>query len=161
MTDQERKTMSGQRRKVYAPHSEERRTKQSLADGMSIHEQLKRYANMGLVPSGGGQPRYGDFSGMDDYQEALLRVREAEAEFLRLPAAVRKVADNDPGKFLEMVYGGRADLLEEMVRGGLARVHMPEGVTLEGVQETINKANAPPAPPQAPPAKPEKGPSAS
>lgn len=111
--------------RVTVPVDDTVMTKQASADYQSIESQLKRYVNMGLVPSMGHAPRYGDFTGIGDFHDCLQRVREAEQQFAGLPAHVRKLADNDPGKFLEMVYGGKPEVVDELVKAGLLEVQLP------------------------------------
>lgn len=48
------------------------------------------------------EPLYGDFSSAMDLHTATNRVIAAQAHFDGLPSKVRKVADNDPVKFLEL-----------------------------------------------------------
>lgn len=50
-----------------------------------------------------GQPFYADLSRSVDFHTQHNRVIAAQARFMDLPASVRKVADNDPGKLLDLL----------------------------------------------------------
>lgn len=100
--------------------------KQAPASQQSVSELLKRYVNMGMVPANGPAPTYGDFTGLTDFRECLDRVMAAQDQFSRLPARVRRVAENDPGMFLEMVFGGQPEVMAELVAAGLAEAQIPK-----------------------------------
>lgn len=111
--------------RVTVPEDPTRLTKQAPRDGTSVEEQLRSYQRAGLVPSSGRQPRYGDFTGIGDFHECLQRVTEARDQFQQLPATVRALASNDPGIFLEMLYGGKREFLEQLERAGLLEIQKP------------------------------------
>lgn len=113
------------RRRVLAPHSNVQMTKQAEGPQQSVSQLLSRYVNAGLVPGNGPPPTYGDFTGIGDAHEAMNRVMRMQDDFMDLPASVRKVADNDPGLFLEMVFGGRPEMIKELEAAGLAKVQWP------------------------------------
>lgn len=100
------------------------RTKQSDAAMTDINAIMKRYVAHGVIPpTAGRRPRYGDFTGATSFHEALGRVMEAEREFAALPAAVRDLCDNDPGKFLEMLQVD--ELREDLLEAGLDPLRVP------------------------------------
>lgn len=115
----------GDRVRSTMPVDSTQMTKQAPADQQRVSEILKRYVNMGMVPSNGVQPTYGDFTGVGDFHECLERVRRAQADFMLMPAKVRQVAENDPGLFLEMFFGGRPEILAELEAAGMLAVHRP------------------------------------
>lgn len=79
-------------------------TKDSFKDECDINNIVRKYKATGQLPSLVRQDaRYGDFSDVPTYMEALERVRLAEEAFSALPAEVRKDCDNDPAVFLEKV----------------------------------------------------------
>jgi len=45
-------------------------------------------------------PQYGDFTAVTDFQTALHQVRQAQNQFMALPAELRREFDNDPGQLL-------------------------------------------------------------
>ena len=87
-----------------------------------------------LLHKNEAQPRYGDFSTVDDFQAAQNIVIQANEAFLALPAAVRDRMHNSPAELLRFVAD--ADNLEEAIELGL--VDKPE------------ETPAPPAPPEPP-----------
>lgn len=113
--------------------------KQSMADDANINTIIGKWIAHGAIPFGmnGRAPRYGDFSSGLDFHTAMMQVREAERQFDMLPSRVRAKCDNDPQKFLEMVYDpARRD---ELVKLGLVEDAMPDAARV-GTQP------APPAP---------------
>lgn len=104
------------------------RTKQSFARDCDINAIVARFTSTGVFEHvDEREARYGDFTGLQDYQEAVNRVSEARNDFMDLPAQVRAWANNDPGEYLELMqdpanahelremgYTELADDLEEM-----------------------------------------------
>lgn len=111
------------KRKSLHPAGGESRTRQSSADEMEINNIIRRYIRTGTAPVTGATPTYGDFSSALSYHEALSRVRQAQADFMELPAEVRKVADNDPGKFVELLAD--PEQLQRMIDQGLPDDRIP------------------------------------
>lgn len=93
--------------------------KQSFKDECDINTLMERYQRSGVIEHvnrfGG---RYGDFTGVQDYQASVNQVLEAQEAFMTLPSSVRKRFDNDPGVFLDFVM--EPSNLDEMVSLGLA-----------------------------------------
>jgi phage internal scaffolding protein len=60
------------------------------------------------------QPTYGDFTSSRDLHDCILRVQEAQDEFMLLDAHIRARFDNDPGKLLDFVSNpdNRAEAIE-------------------------------------------------
>lgn len=79
------------------------RTQQHFKEECDINTIVKRFGISGVVPGAARMPEYGDFTAATDYQTALNSVLEAQAEFMKLPAHVRKAFDNDPQQLLEFV----------------------------------------------------------
>lgn len=123
-----------ERIRVVAPEGGRVMTKQSMALETDVNHILARWIHHGTPPNGNGSaPRYGDFSNFDSYHAALDLVMEAQSEFGRLPAHVRDHVDNDPGKFLDMVFDpGRRD---ELVALKLAPELVPEAARAAPVAE--------------------------
>lgn len=90
-------------------------TKQGLG-GLETQEIAERYIRTGSLDSWNSrEARYGDWSGVPEYREALDRVLEAQEAFEALPANVRDHVQNDPVKFLEMVFDpARQDELKSL-----------------------------------------------
>lgn len=100
-------------------------TKQD-ASGGTAGDLMRRWINRGTVVLPSQVPTYGDFTGLDDFHTVMNRIKAAEAEFLALPAAVRKACDNDPGKFLEMVNDPNPDQVEKLKELGLVEGRIPD-----------------------------------
>lgn len=101
MTD---KNLTRERDRLSAPVGERTRTKQSFKDECDINKIVNRFRKTGqLTHVTGGEPIYGDFSKSVELQEAIERVEAAWTGFMNLDAHIRKAADNDPVKLLEML----------------------------------------------------------
>ena len=100
------------------PSGGKSKTKQADADAADINKIIKRFYRTGLlddmVP---GEARYGDFTGSLEYYDAMVKVREAQEDFLLAPAELRRYCDNDVGKFLDLVQD--PDQLEKLKELGL------------------------------------------
>jgi phage internal scaffolding protein len=98
-------------RTAYEPHkkyvfktSGESLTQQHYKEECDVINIIKRHDRNGIIEHvQRGQARYGDFSEVADYREALDLVRDAQDEFMTIPSDIRKKFDNDPGKFYEFV----------------------------------------------------------
>lgn len=94
-------------------------TKQAEKDACDVNLILNRFERTGVLPDMIRQDgRYGDFSDVGTYQEALNTVILAQEQFEALDAHVRDRFGNDPMKMLE--FCSRSENLEEMVKLGLA-----------------------------------------
>lgn len=109
---------------VCAPSGGASLTKQSFKDECDVNQIMARWVSHGVAPPvNRREPVYGDFTDVVEFQEAVQRVRTAEAMFAALPANVRRRCDHDPGKFLEFM-GDEANL-PEMVELGLIKAVAP------------------------------------
>jgi len=109
--------------RVYQPEGGRVMTKQSEADACNINLMLARWLKTGVVKITGQRPMYGDFANVDEYHAMVNRLQAAEAEFMRIPAKVRKRADNDVGKFVELVMD--VDNRDELLELGLDESYFP------------------------------------
>lgn len=100
-------------------------TKQSFKDETDINGIMRRYQETGLIEHVKKyEGRYGDFSGIPDYQTALQKVIDAQEMFNSLPSSIRNRFQNDPGEFLAFATDPKnADALIEM---GLAKPVAPD-----------------------------------
>lgn len=142
MTDEVRRP----RRRVSKTIVGETRTKQAFKDQTNINDVVRRYAQTGMWDHlQKREPQFGDFSLSADLKTAIDRVRGAEDDFNSLPAAVRKVADNNPVKFLELL--AEEDTARELQAAGLP-INLPEKAPEAKPEEA---AGPPPSePPEAP-----------
>lgn len=122
--------------------------KQSDKDSCDINLIMKRYEATGQLPDLiARDARYGDFSSVPSYQEALEIVSKAEEQFGLLPAVVRDRFANNPEEMLRFCADSRNH--EEMVRMGLALPGKPANAHGGGHQPSGQPAPAP-ASPEAP-----------
>jgi len=77
-------------------------TKQEFLEESDINVIISRYRKTGVLPNTFGDVgSYGDFSNVTNFQDAMIKIHEAEDMFMSLPANVRAKFENDPGQFLE------------------------------------------------------------
>lgn len=95
------------------------RTIQSERDSADINTIVRQFGLTGKLPEGVRIPTYEDWSdAVNDYQTAVEALREAQNNFLALPASLRSRFHNDPQAFLE--YCTNEANLPEMRSLGLA-----------------------------------------
>jgi phage internal scaffolding protein len=107
------------------------RASQSFRDECNINKILNRFSKVcggdylqKMHGYAGGT--FGDFSGVTDYRSALEQVQRAKEVFLRIPAKVRAVFNNDPAYFLDFCQDPKnLDKLREM---GLAKAAVEKAV---------------------------------
>ena len=116
MLERREKRANGSRRVVQVCEGVSK-TEQCHANEVNINSIVSRYQKTGFLPLAGGSPRYGDFTGVEDYHSACEAVREAEAGFMTLPPEVRKRFANDPGELLDFLSDEKN--LDEAVKLGL------------------------------------------
>jgi len=75
---------------------------QHFKEECDINTILEKFNITGVLPQT-LSPRYGDFTGIGDYHDALNRVIAAQDEFEALPAQIRARFDNDPAKLMEFL----------------------------------------------------------
>ncbi|QXP08288.1 MAG: internal scaffolding protein [Arizlama microvirus] len=99
-------------------------TKQSDLKDTDINAIMKRFERTGQLPDMIVKtPRYGDFSEVPTYQEALEIVNLANDQFANLDVSIRNRFDNDPAKFLNFATDSKN--VDELERFGLLK---PEAV---------------------------------
>lgn len=123
---------------------------QQFKDECDINVIVERFGLTGEMPLNPQVPKYGDFTGVYDFQSALNAINQAEASFMELPAKVRARFENDPQQLLEFVSDEKNR--EEAQSLGLLKITPPEAVK--------SVASPPPIPPseksEEKPAKPSK-----
>lgn len=132
-----------ERRRVTHREGGEQVTKESHALETDIPTIVRRYKAAG-IPLPEVPPRYGDFSTGQDFHAALSRVRDAELEFMQLPSSVRRVCDNDPGRFLSMF--GTEDGRELLAAAGLPPELRPGAETTPSEPSSAEPAAQPAEP---------------
>lgn len=79
------------------------RAQQQFKDETDINNILRQFNVTGLLPESPLSPRYGDFTGIVDYQSALNAVIAAEDGFMSLPAEIRASFGNDPEQLINFL----------------------------------------------------------
>lgn len=75
-------------------------TQQEFKEESNINFIAERYGLTGELPQVLDLPKYGDFTGIFDFQTAQNQVRHAIEQFMTLPAKLRAKFDNSPQKLL-------------------------------------------------------------
>lgn len=138
-------------RTAYDPHkkyvfktSGESLTQQHFKEECDVINIIKRHDKNGIIEHvQRGQARYGDFSEVADYREALDLVRDAQNEFMTIPSDIRKKFENDPGKFYEFV--SNPDNKEELKEMGFIEtpeVGKPSSVPTQALSEAGEPSTA-------------------
>lgn len=104
---------------------------QHFKDECDINVIVHRFGLTGELPQGLRLPTYGDYTGIFDFQTAMNAIREANVNFMQLPAEIRARFDNDPQKYLQFCEEAvQADPKSakhmEAVELGLITPHVPE-----------------------------------
>lgn len=83
---------------------QEGKTKQSDNQDADINVIMNRWLKTGDLTFSSRPAVYGDFSSGLDFHTAMNRILAAQEAFDAQPAHVREHVDNDPGKFMDLVY---------------------------------------------------------
>ena len=73
---------------------------QSAEEESNINTIVRRFGISGELPNDLRMPQSGDFTGLPDFHTAMNLVRQAQEEFVRVPAEVRARFANDPQAFM-------------------------------------------------------------
>lgn len=76
---------------------------QNTKDECDINEIVRRFGITGTLPDNFNPPQYGDFTGINTYQDALLAVRDAGESFMEMPAELRARFNNDPAQLIDFL----------------------------------------------------------
>lgn len=147
-------------RSAYEPHRKvqfvttgESLTQQHFKEECDVINIIKKHDRNGIIEHvQRGQARYGDFSEVHDYREALDLVRDAQSEFMNIPSDIRKKFDNDPGKFYEFVSD--PENKDELIEMGFidpqasSVVSSPDDKSSSGAVEPPNSSDSPEEPTQ-------------
>ncbi|WNK13378.1 MAG: internal scaffolding protein [Microvirus sp.] len=77
------------------------KTQQQFKDETDINVILERFGITGQMPITTMQPLAGDFTAIEDYQQALNAVHAAEQNFMQLPSKIRDKFNQDSRKFVD------------------------------------------------------------
>lgn len=94
-------------------------TQQHFAEECDIRNIIKKHDRTGLISHvARGVAEYGDYSQVNEYREALDLINNADDAFGNLPAAIRKMFNNNAGEFFE--FATDPANVPEMIKLGLA-----------------------------------------
>lgn len=74
---------------------------QNAKDECDINTIVRRFGLTGELPNNVRMPKYGDFTNVTTYHEAMNAVIAANESFMQLPADIRSRFNNDPGAFVD------------------------------------------------------------
>lgn len=105
---------------------------QSAEEECNINTIVRRFGITGELPNNLRMPQSGDFTNVPDFHTAMNLVRQAQEEFVRVPAEIRARFNNDPARFMAFVEDDAN--YDEALRLGLvnARPVVPPSGTPEG-----------------------------
>lgn len=134
------------------------RTQQSYTEEADINYIVKQFGLTGQLPQVQA-PVYADYTGITDFQSAQNAIRQAQEEFMQLPAHIRAKFDNDPQRLLEFVADDKnyeaaeamgilyPEAVQERRRkakeDALAKQHAEDQRLLEAQQRLAKKAEPP------------------
>ena len=138
------KTGYGERERVQSEPKGESLTQQHFAHEADVRNIIKQYDKTGLIANvQKGVARYGDYSEVNEYREALDLVNEANGMFAELPAELREMFQNNAGTFLEFATNPENE--QKMIDLGLKEAPVQEETPIKAEK----KAAEPPAPQEA------------
>lgn len=112
-------------------------TQQQYKNDVNINQIIARFHKTGILPSGNLNPVYGDVSNVRDLQTMRNIIIEAEQNFLKLPAKIRKRFRNDPAELL--TFMAHEDNRSEAISLGL--IEKPKTVTVPPLDVTVTTDN--------------------
>ncbi len=139
------KTGYGERQRVKTEPKGESLTQQHFAHEADVRNIIKQYDKTGLIANvQKGIARYGDYSEVNEYREALDLVNQANMMFGQLPAELREKFQNNAGNFFEFATNPENE--DKMIELGLKEAPF---VLVEEPNTAKQKAAEPPAPQEA------------
>lgn len=136
------KTGYGERERVQAKPKGESLTQQHFAHEADVRNIIKQYDKTGLIANvQKGVARYGDYSEVNEYREALDLVNDANNMFADIPAELREMFGNDAGTFFE--FCTNPENKQKMIELGLAEA---PNVVVDYSNDVKDTAAEPPAP---------------
>lgn len=130
--------------RVSSPHPSggDKMTKEAFQEESDVNVLIRRWVPGSVLPGQVLRPEhFGDFTGLDDFHQALSRVRQVEATFETLPAHVRKHFKNDPAQLVAACTDPKR--VDELVELGLAE--RPKEVKVDGIDKAGAGAGRAPA----------------
>lgn len=88
---------------------------QHFREEQDINNILKRFGVTAQMPSGVNGGMYGDFTDVQDYEDALARISRAQEGFMTLPPEVRERFKNNPGELVRVAGSMEYEDFQAMV----------------------------------------------
>lgn len=76
---------------------------QAAEEESNINTIVRRFGLTGQLPDQVAMPRSGDFTNIPDFHTAMNLIRQAQEEFVRVPAEIRARFNNDPQAFMQFI----------------------------------------------------------
>ena len=111
---------------------EESMAVQSAEEESNINTIVRRFGISGELPNNLRMPQSGDFTDAPDFHTAMNLVRQAQEEFVRVPAEIRARFNNDPARFMAFIEDGSN--YDEALKLGLVNKR-PDPVPPSGTPE--------------------------
>lgn len=109
---------------------------QASKDECDINVLVRRFGITGIINGVERPPPLTEFGNVFDFQSAMNVLRDAEASFSQVPAAVRRRFDNNPAEFVK--FCSDEANLEEMRKMGLAVPKVEPEVVAPMKVEVVN-----------------------
>lgn len=110
---------------------------QHFRDEVDINTIVRRFGLTAELPAGVAGGVFGDFTDIQDYDDAMARIRRADEGFMKLPPDVRERFDNDPAKLIVFAaqYRGPVEFEEAL------HPRVPQGRSVDSDKEapTVDK----------------------
>lgn len=105
-----------------------------------VNDIVRQFGITGKMPSSVRMPQFGDFTGAGTYQECLQAVKDAQNEFLKLPARIRERFNHNPQEFITFCQDEKN--AEEGEKLGIWKLRQPPAEAAKGSPEPISAANS-------------------
>lgn len=103
-----------------------------------VNDLVKKFGITGKMPTTMRMPQFGDFTEVGTYQECLEAVKDAQNEFMKLPAVIRERFNHDPEELLQFVSDEKN--AQEGEKLGIWKLKKPE---TEGDKPPVSAAVSP------------------
>ena len=132
-------------RKVQMIPKGESLTEQHHAESLDVHNVIKKYDRTGILSNvQKGKAMYGDFTKVNEYQDALDLVNNSKSLFNELPSDIREKFSNNAGEFFEWITNPANN--SEAIELGLVKAPKGQAPNNASAKTEAKEAVSPPAP---------------
>jgi len=89
-------------------------TQQQFKNEVDVNTIVRRFGVTGNLPQANMQGVYGDFAGIEDFEGAVAKVRDARERFYRLPPDIREHFNNSPAELIQFVQTAKPKQMQEV-----------------------------------------------